>query len=89
MTHPALSAPQIHFLALHVNHAVTAWRWHWFETMLRASAGKRTATLGREDVEELVRAGLMEWGMGCAWVRATAAGAQAVALAREARKEAV
>lgn len=77
MTPPDLSAPQIHFLTLHVNHRVEKWRWHWFETMLRASAGKRTATLGREEVQELVDAGLMEFGMGCADLRPTEAGKQA------------
>lgn len=78
-----LSPAQLAFLTLHVRHAVTAWRWHWCETLLRATAGKRTATLWRDEACELVALGLMEWGMG-SQVKVTPAG---VALAgREVRK---
>jgi hypothetical protein len=76
---PAAPSPvALDFLALHVLHGVTAWRWHWCETMLRATAGLRTATLWRDDVDDLVQAGLMEWGLGCADVRPTSKGVELV-----------
>ncbi len=58
---------QLHFLRLHCFHLVEKWQWHWFQTMLRATTDRDvTATLWADDVEELVREGLMEAGMGYA-----------------------
>lgn len=74
----ALSQAQLAFLSLHVSHRVEKWRWHWFETMLRATAGKRTATLGRGAAQELVDVGLMDWCGEGAWMQPTAAGRQRV-----------
>ena len=58
---------QLRFLRLHTFHCVEQWRWHWYETMLRATTDRGvTATLWVDSVEELVREGLMEAGMGYA-----------------------
>jgi hypothetical protein len=80
-----LSSSQFNFLSLHVDHVVTAWRWHWCETMLRATAGggarMRTATLWADELESLVASGLMEWGMG-SQVRPTSAGVELVRSAK-------
>jgi hypothetical protein len=82
-----LSRSQLAFLSLHVTRHVTEWRWYWFETMLRATAngnggvgvaGKRTATIWRDEADALVQAGLMEWGVERAWLRVTANGAELV-----------
>lgn len=63
---PFLPSPaQIRFMRLHAWHLVEQWRWHWFETMLRATTDRGvTATLWRDEVESLVSQGLMEAGMG-------------------------
>ncbi len=61
------SQAQLHFLRLHCFHLVEQWRWHWYETMLRATTDRGvTATLWRDEVESLVSQGLMEAGMGYA-----------------------
>lgn len=60
------------FLRLHTQHIVTKWSWHFQETMLRACTDRGlSASLSRDDADEMVRAGLMEWGFGCADIRAT------------------
>lgn len=62
---------QERFLTLHTKHIVTKWSWHFQETMLRACTDRGlSASLSRDDADELVRAGLMEWGFGCADIRA-------------------
>lgn len=59
------SRAQLHFLRLHTFHCVEKWQWHWFNTMLRATTDRGvTATLWADSVEELIREGLMEAGMG-------------------------
>lgn len=82
-----LSPFQQAFLRLHVLHQPEQWRWYWFEMMLRATAGRRTATLWADELAELLREGLMEPGMGMS-VRATAAGV-ALVMAERAPKEEV
>lgn len=58
------SRAQRRFMALHT-HLVVKWQWHWFNTMLRATTDRGdTATLWADDVEQLIREGLMEAGMG-------------------------
>lgn len=81
-----LSPAQLAFLSLHVLHHVERWQWHWFETMLRAHAGRRSATIWRDAAEEMVAWGLMEWGHGCADMKPTAAGAGLVMSQRAAAK---
>ena len=59
------SHAQIRFMRLHAWHLVEQWRWHWYETMLRATTDRGvTATLWVDSVEELIREGLMEAGIG-------------------------
>lgn len=61
------SPAQIRFMRLHAWHLVEKWQWHWLQTMLRATTDRGvTATLWADDVESLVREGLMEVGMGYA-----------------------
>jgi hypothetical protein len=85
---PTLTPAQFHFLQLHVLHHVERWRWYWFETMLRAHASKRSATIWKDAADELVALGLMEWGMGFS-MRPTAAGAGMVMRSRAAKVELV
>lgn len=63
---PFLPSPaQIRFMRLHAWHLVEKWQWHWLNTMLRATTDRGvTATLWADSVEELIREGLMEAGMG-------------------------
>ena len=57
---------QIRFMRLHAWHLVEKWQWHWFQTLLRATTDRGvTASLWVDDVEALIREGLMEAGMGC------------------------
>lgn len=61
------SRAQIRFMRLHTFHCVEKWQWHWLQTMLRATTDRGvTATLWVDSLEELVREGLMEAGMGYA-----------------------
>jgi hypothetical protein len=63
----APSPAQIRFMRLHAWHHVEKWQWHWLQTMLRATTDRGvTATLWVDSVEELIREGLMEAGMGYA-----------------------
>lgn len=59
------SPGQLRFLRLHALHLVERWQWHWLDTMLRAYTDRGdTATIWRDDVEQLLQQGLMEAGMG-------------------------
>lgn len=59
------SPAQIRFMRLHAWHLVEKWQWHWLQTMLRATTDRGvTATLWVDSVEEMIREGLMEAGMG-------------------------
>lgn len=62
--HP--SAEQTRFLRLHSPAgSVTQWQWLFGSTMLRATTDSgTTATIWRDALDELVRAGLMRWGHG-------------------------
>lgn len=61
------SPAQLHFLRLHCFHLIEKWQWHWLQTMLRATTDRGvTATLWADSVEDLIREGLMEAGMGYA-----------------------
>lgn len=59
------SRAQLRFMRLHHLHMVARWQWHWFNTMLRATTDRGvTATLWADEIEQLIREGLMESGMG-------------------------
>src|SRR6185503_12629364 len=64
---------QIRFLTLHAKRSVDRWQWHFSGCTLRAWADKRSASLGREELQGLVAAGLMKLGLGVS-VSATPAG---------------
>ena len=66
------------FLAFHVSHTVERWRWHFLGTQLRAHAGRRTATIWKDELDALLEAGLMFKGAGCADVHATETGRAAL-----------
>lgn len=69
-------------MRLHAWHLVEQWRWHWYETMLRATTDRGvTATLWVDDVDVLVSEGLMEAGMGFA-MNVTDAGRELLARER-------
>lgn len=69
------NSEQTRFLLLHTNHIVVKWVWLMQETQLRAYSERGfTATISRVAVDELVRAGAMEWGFGCADCKVTDAG---------------
>lgn len=69
-----LSIPQRNFLALHARHIVDRWQWHFVSTQLRAFAGTKSATIWRDELDDLVALGLMQYGVGCADVRILPAG---------------
>lgn len=59
------SRAQVRFMRLHALHLVARWQWHWFNTMLRATTDRGvTATLWADEIEQLIREGMMEAGMG-------------------------
>lgn len=69
------TAEQERFLAIHAKHVVVKWVWHFKETLLRAYTERGlSAAISRGAVDDLVTAGLMEWGFGCADCRVTDAG---------------
>jgi hypothetical protein len=57
-----MNVAQRNFLALHARHLVERWQWHFCGTQLRAHAGKRRATIWRDDLDDLVTRGLMARG---------------------------
>lgn len=66
----ALTAEQDRFLWLHQDCHVVKWQWLFQGTQLRAySDTGRTATISKSGADDLVRLGLMEWGVGGGWVR--------------------
>jgi hypothetical protein len=70
---------QMRFLRFHVRYLVTSWRWHFVGTQLRAHAeGGQSATIWRDDIEQLVVKGLMRWGVGCADCSITLTGRELV-----------
>lgn len=69
-----LSTPQRNFLALHVRHQVDRWQWYFVCTQLRAFASGRSATIWRDELDDLVARGLMQYGVGCADVKVTEQG---------------
>lgn len=72
-----LTVAQHNFLALHAAALVTSWQWHFCESQLRAAAGTRKATIWRDELDDLVRWGLMERGTGYS-VAVTAMGREAM-----------
>ena len=52
-----LSTSQLNFLALHVKHPAERWQWYFGNTQLRAHAGKTTATIWRDDLDDLIARG--------------------------------
>lgn len=81
-----LSPAQLAFLTLHATRLVTAHRWHFSDCALRATAGRRTATIWADDLADLIGRGLMEQGAGYADVRCTEAGRE-VGMQRNVEKE--
>lgn len=72
-----LSVAQNNFLKLHAQHLVDRWQWHFLETQLRAHAGERhSATIWRDELDDLVSRGLMERSHGFV-MQITNAGRQA------------
>lgn len=66
---------QHRFLWLHEKHHVTCWKWIFGGSQLRAFTDKGiTATIDRTSLDDMVDAGLMEYGFGCADVNITDAG---------------
>jgi hypothetical protein len=59
-----LTIAQRNFLRLHVKHAVDKWQWHFCETQLRAHAGRRKATIWRDELDDLVSRGLVNVSHG-------------------------
>lgn len=69
-----LSIPQRNFLRLHALYLVDCHKWHFVCTQLRAFAGTKSATIWRDELDDLVARGLMQYGVGCADVRILPAG---------------
>lgn len=69
---------QRRFLEFHTRHVEIAWIWYFLNTQLRAIAVTgHTATIWRDDLDELVRLRLMVRGHGCADYNITNAGREA------------
>lgn len=68
-----ITIAQRNFLALHIKHNVDMWTWHFGMTQLRAHVGRRRATIWTDELDDLVRRGLMYRGLG-ATVYASAKG---------------
>lgn len=59
-----LTPSQLAFLRLHVKHGVDMWQWHFCDSMLRAHAGHRRATIWRDDLDNLIARGMVVRGVG-------------------------
>lgn len=71
--HP--NTEQWRFLLLHARRSVVRWQWHFRDTILRAYADNGdTATISAGDLDELLLAGAMAAGAGCADVTLTMRG---------------
>lgn len=68
-----LTVAQRNFLELHALHLVERWQWHFIGTQMRAHAGIRTATIWRDDLDNLIARGLIEESHGVSY-RITDAG---------------
>lgn len=56
---------QQRFMWLHERHFVTVWKWLWQGATFRAFTDRGvTASISKDDVNELVEHGLMRWGTG-------------------------
>ena len=75
---PDLTVAQRNFLTLHALHLVERWQWHFIWTQMRAHAGIRTATIWRDDLDNLIARGLIEESHGVSY-RITDAGRQKIA----------
>jgi hypothetical protein len=71
-----LNRAQTAFLALHLGR-VDTWQWHFLGTQLRAQADGISATIWRDDLDHLIRRGLLRRSHG-EMVEITAQGRQAV-----------
>jgi len=59
------NAEQERFIWLHERHLVVKWQWLWQGTQLRAFTERGlTATISKDNVNELVAEGFMRWGLG-------------------------
>lgn len=74
---PALNPAQRAFLSLHL-HPVECHQWHFVGTQLRAQAEGISCTIWRDDLEHLIRLGLLVRGLGCADVAITEQGREAI-----------
>lgn len=61
-----LNPAQRAFLRLHAHFLVDQWQWHFCDVQLRAQAEGIGATIWRDDLEHLIRRGLMRQGHGSA-----------------------
>jgi hypothetical protein len=76
---PPLNRAQTAFLALHAGPTSPhTWQWHFAGSALRATGETGSATIWRDDLEHLIRRGLLRKGVGCADVTITEQGRQAV-----------
>lgn len=69
-----LSKSQRDFLDFHVKRLVEHWQWLLQDSNLRAHYRKRSATIARRELDDLIARGLMFKGAGIADVHATDAG---------------
>jgi hypothetical protein len=75
-----MTPEQVRFLALHAapDDMPTEWRWYFRESTLRVRTVRgKSAAIRRDEFDDLVAAGLMARGAGCADARVTKAGARA------------
>jgi hypothetical protein len=82
MTPPlALTAPQRAFLALHAAPSPPhTWRWHFAGSALRATGDAGCATIWADELDDLIDAGLLAKGPGCADCYVTDLGRAAVSI---------
>jgi hypothetical protein len=67
------------FLALHAAPTPPhTWRWHFLDTQLRASGDAGCVTIWADELDDLVEAGLLGRGPGCADCYITPEGREAV-----------